>query len=497
MNGLTDFVWYKHPAKRLDDDDLVLIISDESIEDMFQLLMFNGYIDMYVEHESQIQRHMTKGGPSHENNGSLNDAVMVGETVACNVDCHTYRVEVDLGDKNALGSITQECQIIVEHNRNSGDADGRIEDVVSGDEYIDVPWLIDNEDEEWQFARNLYKDTLKLYADIVGIEGALVDPSEAYVEEGVSDSIDSDDEVSFVTTSDDNEVKEARRRRSLHKVFDESTIIPQFEIGMIFLSKKQLKMQFLHNLFICEKRQCVKKNDKKRVKVVCVDKRCNWVLLLSLDGRIRSWMTKTYRDEHTCSYSLNNRRVRSRTIARHFNKTRGISATIATQINIQQSIKEELHLEITMSRARTAKQLIIKEFEGNCEKEYKRLYDYRLELLKKNPNSIVAIDARRPTLDSKPIFLRFYVCFAALREGFIAGCRPIIDPDGAFLKGPCKGQLLAAIRRDANNQMYSVAWAIVKSESTSTWTWFLEYLNSDLKIGDGQYFTFIFYQQKA
>ncbi|GKV08367.1 hypothetical protein SLEP1_g20005 [Rubroshorea leprosula] len=435
MDGLTDFVWYKHPAKR--------------------------YIDVYVEHESQIQRHVTKGGPSHGNSGSLNDVVMVGETVACNVDCRTYGVEVDLGDKNALGSVTQECQIVAEHNRNSGDADGRIGDVLSGDEYIDVPWLTDNEDEEWQFARNQYKDTLKLYADAVGIEGVLVDPSEAYVEEGVSDSIDSDDEVSFVTTSDDSEVEEARRRRS----YTRETVL--------------------------------KKNDKKRVRVICADKRCNWVLLLSLDGRTRSWMIKTYQDEHTCSYSLNNKRVRSRTIARHFIKTRGISATAATQINIQQSIKEELHLEITMSQARRAKQLIIKEFEGNCEKEYSRLYDYRLKLLKKNPNSTVAIDAMRPTPDSKPVFLRFYVCFAALREGFIAGCRPIIGLDGAFLKGPWKGQLLSAIGRDANTQMYLVAWAIVENESTSTWTWFLEYLNSDLKIGDGQCFTFISDQQKG
>ncbi|GKV22910.1 hypothetical protein SLEP1_g32721 [Rubroshorea leprosula] len=497
MDGLTDFVWYKHPAKRFDDDGLVLIISDESIEDMFQLLMFNGYIDVYVEHKSQIQKHVTKGGPSHENNGSLNDAIMVGETVACNVDCHTYGVEVDLGDKNALGSVTQECQIVAEHNRNSGDADGRIGDVLSGDEYIDVPWLTDNEDEEWQFARNQYKDTLKLYADAVGIEGALVDPSEAYVEEGVSDSIDSDDEVSFVTTSNDSDVEEARRRRSLHKVFDESTVIPQFEIGMIFLSRKQFKDAVLIQSIYMRRETVLKKNDKKRVRVICADKRCNWVLLLSLDGRTRSWMIKTYQDEHTCSYSLNNRRVRSRTIARHFIKTRGISATAATQINIQQSIKEELHLEITMSQARRAKQLIIKEFEGNCEKEYSRLYDYRLKLLKKNPNSTVAIDAMRPTPDSKPVFLRFYVCFDALREGFIAGCRPIIGLDGAFLKGPCKGQLLSTIGRDANNQMYPVAWAIVENESTSTWTWFLEYLNSDLKIGDGQYFTFISDQQKG
>jgi hypothetical protein len=48
------------------------------------------------------------------------------------------------------------------------------------------------------------------------------------------------------------------------------------------------------------------------------------------------------------------------------------------------------------------------------------------------------------------------------------------------LKGPHKGQLLAAISRDANNQMYPVAFAVVEAEVKYSWTWFLETLLSDL-----------------
>ncbi|GKV16141.1 hypothetical protein SLEP1_g26823 [Rubroshorea leprosula] len=232
---------------------------------------------------------------------------MVGETVACNVNLHASRV--DLEWENGFGCVTQEIQtpIVGQHTRNCAQARGRTkEDVNSGDEYIDVPWLIDNEDEEWQVARTPYKDNVKLYGDEVDIDGALFDPTEAFVDDGLSDSIDSNDEVSFVTTSDDSEAEEARRR---------------------------------------------------------------------------------------------------------------------------------------------------------------------LELLKKNPTSTFKIDARSPTANSKPVFLRFYVCFAALREGFIAGCRSILGLD--------------------------VAWAIVEGESTSTWTWFLEFLNHDLKIGDGEYYTFVSNQQKG
>ena len=49
------------------------------------------------------------------------------------------------------------------------------------------------------------------------------------------------------------------------------------------------------------------------------------------------------------------------------------------------------------------------------------------------------------------------MCFHALKEGFKAGCRKVIGMDGCFLKGQCKGQLLCAISKDGNNQMYPLA----------------------------------------
>ncbi|GLU15012.1 hypothetical protein SLE2022_315420 [Rubroshorea leprosula] len=228
IDGMTDFVWYKNPAKKL-DNGLVLIVSNDSILDMFELLMYHEYIDVYVEHESKIEKQVTKGGPSHGNNGSVNDVLMVCETVACNVNLHTSGVDLEWED--GFGCVSQEIQtpIVGQNTRNC--AKGRTkEDVNSGDEYIDVPWLTNNEDEEWQATRTQYKDSVKLYGDDADIDGALFDPTEAFVDDGLSDSIDSNDEVSFVTTSDDSEAKEVRRRRSLHKVFDDSTVNLEFEV---------------------------------------------------------------------------------------------------------------------------------------------------------------------------------------------------------------------------------------------------------------------------
>ncbi|XP_039145936.1 uncharacterized protein LOC120283315 [Dioscorea cayenensis subsp. rotundata] len=90
-----------------------------------------------------------------------------------------------------------------------------------------------------------------------------------------------------------------------------------------------------------------------------------------------------------------------------------------------------------------------------------------------------------------------YICLAAVKEGFISGWRNLIALDGCFLKGVVKGQILVAIGRDGNNQMYPIAWAIVDKETTETWSWFLEQLSDDLNIGDGLGWSIISDMQKG
>jgi hypothetical protein len=65
------------------------------------------------------------------------------------------------------------------------------------------------------------------------------------------------------------------------------------------------------------------------------------------------------------------------------------------------------------------------------------------------------------------------------------------------LKGPYKGQLLSAISRDGNNNMYPVAHAVVEAETKDSWIWFLESLLSDLGIPPEQGWRFIFDHQKV
>ena len=108
-----------------------------------------------------------------------------------------------------------------------------------------------------------------------------------------------------------------------------------------------------------------------------------------------------------------------------------------------------------------------------------------MEPKESHPSSTVIVVSERKKVDELPIFERMYICLAAIKEGFIAGCRRLIGLDGCFLKGLMKGQLLVAVGRDGNNQMFPIAWTIVDKETNESWSWFIENLQADLCIGDG------------
>uniref|UniRef100_A0A803P4D2 MULE transposase domain-containing protein n=1 Tax=Cannabis sativa TaxID=3483 RepID=A0A803P4D2_CANSA len=80
---------------------------------------------------------------------------------------------------------------------------------------------------------------------------------------------------------------------------------------------------------------------------------------------------------------------------------------------------------------------------------------------------------------------------------FYRGCRPLIGLDGCFLKGYCKGVLLAALGVDGGNSIFLIAYAVVEKETTSSWEWFLTLLKDDLAPRDTSTLTMMSDRQKG
>nr|GMD28279.1 uncharacterized protein LOC109163968 [Ipomoea batatas] len=155
-------------------------------------------------------------------------------------------------------------------------------------------------------------------------------------------------------------------------------------------------------------------------------------------------------------------------------------------------------MTIDLPKGRRAKLIVMKEIQQSYIGEFKRLREYADELLSTNIGSTVKLEVDRSTPDEPAIFHRMYICFGAIKENFMHGCRPIIGLDGCFLKGLVKGQLLVAVGRDGNNQMFPIAWSIIQGrENTDNWKWFLNLLKADLGIIDGMGWTIMSDMQKG
>nr|KAJ0213335.1 hypothetical protein LSAT_V11C400182760 [Lactuca sativa] len=147
-------------------------------------------------------------------------------------------------------------------------------------------------------------------------------------------------------------------------------------------------------------------------------------------------------------------------------------------------VSKRYNINVSVGHCRNAKKLALSEVEGSLKEHYAKLWDYAAEIRRANPGSHVEVFLE-PQTDNNVVFDRFYVSFKGVVDGWLDGCRKVIGVDGCFLKGVCRGELLSTVGRDANNNIYPLAWAIVNVENKRTWKWFLDNLMED--IGGGEW----------
>nr|KAJ0185151.1 hypothetical protein LSAT_V11C900458210 [Lactuca sativa] len=149
-------------------------------------------------------------------------------------------------------------------------------------------------------------------------------------------------------------------------------------------------------------------------------------------------------------------------------------------------VSKKFNLIASVGLGRNARKYAFQEIKGSLKEHYAKTWSYGEEIKRTNPGSTVKMDVDVMP-DGTTYFYKFYVCFKGLKDGWIEGCRRVIGLDGCFLKGICRGQLLSAIGRDANNHIYHIAWAV----------WFIDLLIEDLGMGVGDGLTLLSYQHKA
>ncbi|CAI9266035.1 unnamed protein product [Lactuca saligna] len=238
------------------------------------------------------------------------------------------------------------------------------------------------------------------------------------------------------------------------------------------------------------------KNDSQRLLVRCCKENknpsCPFRLWASWMSSERSFQIKSLVDEHNCSrvFKLGSI-VTYKWIGMHF-KNQLLKNPKMSIRKMKAKVSTKFNLIVSVTQCRNARRYALDEIEGSLIEHYGKVWSYGEEIMRTNPSSTVKINVNVMP-DSTTYLSKMYVCFKGVKDGWIAACRR----GNRGRRGICRGQLLAAMGRDANNHIFPIAWAVVEVENKETWKWFLDLLLDDIEMGIGHGLTLISDQHKG
>ncbi|XP_073133318.1 uncharacterized protein [Henckelia pumila] len=237
----------------------------------------------------------------------------------------------------------------------------------------------------------------------------------------------------------------------------------------------------------------LKNNEKSRITVVC-KKGCDWRIHASLVQGRPTFQIKTIKGAHTCARPHTNRFANYKYLGKRIEKIVRDNPDIKID-QLQNIILRKCAVYVGYCKVLRAKKAAVQKIRGVDGVQYQLLGDYCETVLKYNPGSKIII--RRREDFEPPTFDKLYYSLQAVKDSFLSGCRPIIGLDGCFLKTVHGGQLLVVVGRDGNDNMVSIALAVLQVENRENWTWFIRKLLEDIGgLGEDRW-TFISDRQKG
>ncbi|XP_075487932.1 uncharacterized protein LOC142527104 [Primulina tabacum] len=258
--------------------------------------------------------------------------------------------------------------------------------------------------------------------------------------------IELEDELISLASSDDDD------SCPKHHVFSERMNMKMFElaVGMKFKDVHEFRRVLVDWTVRSGVELVFKKNEKRRVTAVC-KAGCEWRLHASLVMGGPTFQIKTLTGKHTCVRASSNKLATYKYLSKRIEMIVCENPTIPVD-NLKRLIRRKCNVDVSEYKAYMAKKAALEKLKGKFKDQYLKLWDYCETVRKYNPGSKILV--KRDHSFSVPTFQRMYFSLQALKSGFLAGCRPVIGLDGCFLKTNYGGQLLVAIGRDGNVNVF-------------------------------------------
>ncbi|XP_073122054.1 uncharacterized protein [Henckelia pumila] len=140
---------------------------------------------------------------------------------------------------------------------------------------------------------------------------------------------------------------------------------------------------------------------------------------------------------------------------------------------MQMDLQRDFGVELEYRKVWKGKELAMHDVHGTDEGCYDRLRWYCAAVKKTNPGSVVECEIEPLTKK----FKRLFICFLSCAVSFVSGCRPLIFLDGTHIKNKYKGCILVVVSKDANDDLFTIAYDIVDAENDANWDWFCYHLS--------------------
>ncbi|XP_015963421.1 uncharacterized protein LOC107487317 [Arachis duranensis] len=156
---------------------------------------------------------------------------------------------------------------------------------------------------------------------------------------------------------------------------------------------------------------------------------------------------------------------------------------------LQSAVQASYHFKLSYRKVWMAKQKVIAQIYGDWEESYNKVLKL-LQAMQSYFSSTICDLCVKPFYDGHflvrdysmfdKVFWSFPLCVEAFKH-----CKPFVSVDGTHLYGRYGGVLLIAVAQDVNSNILPIAFAIVESESTESWSFFLTNLRRHVTPQDG------------
>jgi hypothetical protein len=229
------------------------------------------------------------------------------------------------------------------------------------------------------------------------------------------------------------------------------------------------------------------KKDKSRASYACCHKHsgCQWQLMASYNDDRKIEIKKLDRD-HSCAGLA----VRNGNTANQQSWLRRVvpNNLFVTRATTPQEIIDSIRMHHAQTpsykAAWLARQSLINDRREHQVQQFQQIPAYIAQLKKANPGVATDIQFEPNTESKEQTFQRLFICPDESRSSF-THMRKFMAVDGTFLKARFVQTLLFAVGIDANGQNLILAWSIVESENTNSWTWFLQHLKATIPLSVG------------